>query len=81
MVSFPANGFLLSRKIRHQSVFIKFEITFKGSRKNKFAISGVQAPGRQGVKTKEYQAYYVFSQRSRAGCMGALNVKLLLREP
>ena len=26
----------------------------KGSRKNKFAILGVEAPGRQGAKTQEY---------------------------
>ena len=29
----------------------------KGSRKNKFAISGVEAPGRQDSKKHEYQAY------------------------
>jgi len=27
----------------------------KGSRKNKFAILGVEAPGRQGAETQEYQ--------------------------
>jgi len=53
----------------------------KGSRKNKFTILGVQAPARQGVETKEYLVYSVFSQRSRAGCMCALNVNLFLREP
>jgi len=43
----------------------------KGSAKNKFAISGVEALGWQGAKKHEYQAYSEFSQRSQAGCIGA----------
>jgi hypothetical protein len=30
---------------------------------------------------QEYQAYSELSQRSQAGCIGAKNVKLFLREP
>ena len=41
----------------------------KGSRKNKFAISGVEAPGWEDVKKLEYQAYSEFSQRSQAECI------------
>jgi hypothetical protein len=43
----------------------------KGSRKNKLAILGVQAPGGQYAKANEYQAYFQLSQRRPAGCMGA----------
>jgi len=42
-----------------------------GSRNNKFAILSVEAPGWQGVKAQEYQAYSELSQRSQAGCIGA----------
>jgi hypothetical protein len=44
-------------------------------------ILGVEAPGWQGVKEQEYQAYSELSQRRQAGCIGAKNVKLFLREP
>jgi len=33
-------------------------------------IFGVAAPGWQGAKVQEYQAYSELSQRSRAGCIG-----------
>ena len=42
----------------------------QGSRENKFAILGVEAPGRQGAKAQEYLAYSEFSQRSQAGGIG-----------
>jgi len=41
----------------------------------------VEAPAWQGAKVQEYQAYSELSQRSLAGCIGAKNVKLFLREP
>jgi len=33
---------------------VKKDVGYKGSRKIKFAILGVAAPGRHGVKTQEY---------------------------
>jgi hypothetical protein len=47
------------------------KIPIKGSRKIKFAILSVEAPGWQGAKAHEYQAYSELSQRSQAGCIGA----------
>jgi len=44
-------------------------------------ILSVEAPGWQGAKVQEYQAYSELSQRSQAGCISAKNVKLFLREP
>ena len=44
-------------------------------------ILSVEAPAWQGAKVQEYQAYSELSQRSQAGCIGAQNVKLFLREP
>ena len=41
------------------------------SRKNKFAILSVEAPGWQGAKVQEYQAYSELSQRSQPECIGA----------
>jgi len=49
----------------------KKTVLFGGSHNNKFAILSVEAPGWQGVKALEYQAYYELSQRSQAGCIGA----------
>jgi hypothetical protein len=34
-------------------------------------ILSVEAPGGQGVKVQEYQAYFELSQRRQAGCIGA----------
>jgi len=34
-------------------------------------ILSVEAPGWQGVKGQEYQAYSELSQRRQAGCIGA----------
>jgi hypothetical protein len=34
-------------------------------------ILGVEAPGWQGVKEQEHQAYSELSQRCQAGCIGA----------
>jgi hypothetical protein len=53
----------------------------KGSRKNKFAILGVEAPGRQGAKTQEYLDFPIFRTSSRTGCIGVQNVALFLSEP
>ena len=44
-------------------------------------IFSVEAPAWQDAKEQEYQAYSELSQRSQAGCIGAKNVKLFLREP
>jgi len=44
-------------------------------------IFGVEAPGWQGGKTTEYQAYSMFFHHSQTGCIGAKNVKLFLSEP
>jgi hypothetical protein len=52
-----------------------------GSRKNKFAFLGVEAPDRQGAKTQEYLEYSGFSQHSRTGCIGVQNVTLFLSAP
>ncbi len=46
-------------------------LQIKGSHKNKLAILSVEAPGWQGAKVQEYQAYSELSQRSQAGCIGA----------
>ncbi len=46
-------------------------IQLKGSHKNKLAILSVEAPGWQGAKAQEYQAYSELSQRSQTGCIGA----------
>jgi len=45
-----------------------------GSLKNKLPILGVESPVRQVLKTKAYQAYAVFSGRSRTGWIGFQNV-------
>jgi len=52
-----------------------------GSLKNKLPILGVESPVRQVLKTKAYQAYAVFSGRSRTGWIGFQNVKLFLSGP
>jgi hypothetical protein len=52
----------------------------KGSRKNKFAILGVEAPGRQGAKTQEYRDIPNFRTGSRTGCIGVQNVMSFLSE-
>jgi len=44
-------------------------------------ILRVEAPAWQGAKVQEYQAYSELSQRRQAGCIGAKDVKLFLREP
>ena len=41
----------------------------------------VEAPAWQGAKVLEYQASSELLQRRQAGCIGAKNVKLFLREP
>jgi len=44
-------------------------------------IFRVEAPAWQDAKAQEYRTYSELSQRSQAGCIGAQNVKLFLREP
>jgi hypothetical protein len=44
-------------------------------------IFSVEAPAWQCAKVQENLAYSELSQRSQAGCIGAKNVKLFLREP
>lgn len=64
--------------------FIKLGNEFhnvKGSLKNKFAISDVQATGLRGVKTREYLVYSVFPQRCGTGCMGMFNVICFCTNP
>jgi hypothetical protein len=41
----------------------------------------IAAPAWQGAKAPEYQAYSKLLQRRQAGCGGAYNVTLFLREP
>jgi len=41
----------------------------------------LRRPAGKAQKIKEYQAYFDFSQRSQAGCIGIQNVKLFLNEP
>jgi hypothetical protein len=55
--------------------------SIKGSRRNKFTILGVEAPGRQDAEAQEYQAYFELPQHSRTGWIGVQNVKLFLSEP
>jgi hypothetical protein len=57
------------------------QIAVKGSRRNKFTILDVEAPGRQGAEAQEYQAYFELPQRSRTGWIDSQNVKLFLSEP
>jgi hypothetical protein len=61
-------------------LFIGFQ-TAKGSRRNKFTILDVEAPGRQDAEAQEYQAYFELPQRSRAGWIDIQNAKLFLSEP
>ena len=44
-------------------------------------IVSAQASAQQDVKIKAYPAYPVFSQRSRAGCMGGENMKFFCASP
>ena len=55
--------------------------TTKGSRRNKFTILEVEAPGRQDAEAQEYQAYFELPQRRRTGWIDVQNVKLFLSEP
>ena len=48
-----------------------FRCRLKGSRKNKFAFLGVEAPVWQGAKGQEYRDISVLWQHSQAGCIGA----------
>jgi len=48
-----------------------FHISGKGSRKNKFTILSVEAPGWQGAKVQEYPVSSELSQHSQAGWIGA----------
>jgi hypothetical protein len=45
------------------------------------AILGVEAPGQQGAKKKEYLVISSFRTGSRKGCIGVQNVPLFLSGP
>ena len=47
-----------------------------GFTQNKLVILSVDTPGRQDTKGREISGYSRLLQRSRAGCIGAQNVKL-----
>jgi hypothetical protein len=52
-----------------------------GLAKNKLVILGVEAPGRQGVKSLEYLDIPRFCTGSRTGCISVQNGQLFLSEP
>jgi hypothetical protein len=52
-----------------------------GSRKNNFAILGVETPARQGAKTQEYLDIPGIRTSSRTGFIAVQNRKLFLSEP
>ncbi|MEN8781616.1 MAG: hypothetical protein ABF292_10920, partial [Desulfobacterales bacterium] len=54
--------FIGEKKYRHNDAW--------GSRKNKVAILGVEAPGRQSAKTQERPDIPSFHTGSRTGCSG-----------
>jgi hypothetical protein len=57
--------------MNHMTTITLHEFAAKGSRKNKFTILGVAAPGGQGAKSQESAAAdSELSQRSQAGCSG-----------
>jgi hypothetical protein len=49
----------------------------KGSRKNKFAMVGVEAPVRQDVKTQAYLSSVAFSTTPPAGMHRLLNCEVI----
>ena len=53
----------------------------KGSRKNKFAFSSVEAPVWQGAKVQAYPDMSSFRNAARRDVSALENVKLFLREP
>jgi hypothetical protein len=53
----------------------------KGSRKNKFTFSSVEAPAWQGAKVQNYQDISSFRNAARRDATALENVKLFLREP
>ena len=53
----------------------------KGSRKNKFAFSSVEAPVWQGAKVQAYPDMSNFRNAARRDASALENVKLFLREP
>jgi hypothetical protein len=46
-------------------------VLIKGSRKNKFAFLGVEAPAWQGAEVQEYRDISALWQHRQAGCIGA----------
>jgi hypothetical protein len=50
---------------------LPFYSDFKGSRKNKFTFSGVEAPAWQGAKARGYRDISALWQHRQAGCIGA----------
>jgi hypothetical protein len=53
----------------------------KGSRKNKFTFSSIEAPAWQGVKAPTYRDMSSFRNAARQDASALENVKLFLREP
>jgi hypothetical protein len=79
IVAVGSTGFFRQRRqFQHESTLFQLP---QGSRKNKFAMLGVEAPVRQDVKTQAYLSSVEFSQRRRLGCIGFQHVKLFFREP
>jgi hypothetical protein len=52
----------------------------KGSRKNKFTFSSVEAPVWQGAKAQDYRDISSFRNAARQDASALQNVKLFLRE-
>jgi hypothetical protein len=53
----------------------------KGSRKNKFAFSSVEAPVWQGAKAQDYRDISSFRNAARQDELALKSVKLFFREP
>jgi len=71
---FPYVGFNATQKTGQKTSNIVQVIEFAILRvrvKINLQILSVEAPGWQGAKVQEYQAYSDLSQRSQAGCIGA----------
>jgi hypothetical protein len=68
-MSLPGAASLPAENAGHDPAF-KRKLCGRVQEKNKFAISGVEAPGRKGSKAKDYLDILRFHTGSRAGCIG-----------
>ena len=70
---FPVSGIHKMSDFDHNGYTRRLDVhgDFKGSRRNKFAFLGVEAPVWQGAKVQEYPDIPALWQRSQAGCIGA----------